>query len=97
MNAPPNVVPFNREPEPRPERNPPPPTILGKLRRKDFELWVCRGADGTLSLKWWRWKEDLGKFTPLEDGALTLDPAELRPLAEMLASVGELLQRRGQV
>jgi hypothetical protein len=71
--------------------------ILGKLRRKDFELWIRRSDDGTLSLKWWRWQDDLERFSPLEDGELTLDPSELMPLAELLVSAGNLLRSRGHL
>jgi hypothetical protein len=91
MAVPSNVVPLLRH---RPEAEPEDPyaaTILGKLSRDDFELWVCRSAGGTLSLKWWRWSEDDEHFDPLEDGGLTLDSAELQPLAELLQSVANLL------
>ena len=67
------------------------PVILGKLCRDDFELWVCRSAGGSLSLKWWRWREDAEHFSPLQDGGLTLDAEELQPLAELLISVDNLL------
>ena len=67
------------------------PIILGKLCRDDFELWVCRSAGGSVSLKWWRWREDDEHFSPLQDGGLTLEGAELQPLAELLASVAAYL------
>ena len=89
-----NVVPLLRSqvlPEPV---DPDAAAILGKLCREDFELWICRSAGGVLSLKWWRWREDAEHFDPLEDGGLTLDAAELQPLAELLASVSALLERK---
>ena len=91
MNTPSNVVPFLREPVLPAEEDPEAATILGKLCRDDFELWVCRSGGGTLSLKWWRWREDNAFFDPMEDGGLTLDAAELQPLAELLASVAAYL------
>jgi hypothetical protein len=91
MYIPSNVVPLQRD-QVKPEAvDPYASIILGKLCREDFELWVCRSAEGTLSLKWWRWREDSEHFDPMEDGGLTLDPAELQPLAELLASVATLL------
>lgn len=91
MAIPSNVVPLLRNQlHPEPE-DPYAATILGKLCRDDFELWVCRSAGGTLSLKWWRWSEDSEHFDPLQDGGLTLDATELRPLAELLLSVDNLL------
>ena len=89
MPNPANVVPFRLAQHER--EDPDAPIILGKLCRDDFELWVCRSAGGILSLKWWRWREDAEHFSPLEDGGLTLDARELQPLAELLASVGNLL------
>lgn len=70
------------------------PVILGKMSRKDFELWVCLNPDGRVSLKWWRWREDMEKFTDGGDGDLTLDLSELRPLTDLLGSVDHLLERR---
>jgi len=91
MASPSNVVPLLRS-RPQPEAaDPQAATILGKLCRDDFELWVCRSGGGTLSLKWWRWREDDAFFDPMEDGGLTLDAAELQPLAELLASVAAYL------
>ena len=91
MPSPSNVVPLLRN-QPQPETaDPHAATILGKLCRDDFELWVCRSGGGTLSLKWWRWREDDAFFAPMEDGGLTLDAAELQPLAELLASVAAYL------
>ena len=87
MPIPSNVVPLLRDRTPEEEAASLPPYVLGILHRKDFELWVCRSATGVLSLKWWRWREDLGRFFPLEDGELTLAPGELKPLAELLVSV----------
>jgi hypothetical protein len=85
------VVPLRRN-QPEPEAaDPGAATILGKLCRDDFELWVCRSGSGALSLKWWRWREDDESFAPLEDGGLSLDAAELQPLAELLASVATYL------
>lgn len=91
MATPSNVLPFRRESRPEAE-DPQGATLLGKLCRDDFELWISRTAGGTLSLKWWRWREDAEFFDPLEDGGLTLDPAELQPLAELLASVAGLME-----
>lgn len=92
MASPSNVVPLLRS-RPQPEdQDPHAATILGKLCRDDFELWVCRSGGGTLSLKWWRWREDDAFFDPMEDGGLTLDAAELQPLAELLASVAAYLK-----
>jgi hypothetical protein len=93
----PKVVPFEPSSPEEPEEAPAFYPVLGKLRRKDFELWVKRAEDGSLSLKWWRWREDLERFSPLEDGDLTLEPAELMPLAELLVSVATLLRRRGSL
>jgi hypothetical protein len=70
------------------------PVILGKLSRKDFELWVCLDPDGRISLKWWRWREDMEKFQAISDGGLVLDLAELRPLTDLLGSVDALLDRK---
>ena len=89
-----NVVPLRRDPEPAEAEPAQAPVILGKLCRDDFELWVCRSGTGTLSLKWWRWREDDEFFDPLEDGGLTLDETELQPLAELLASVAGFLRDR---
>jgi hypothetical protein len=89
----PNVVPFAPNPAP-PAADEGAATLLGKLARDDFELWVCRAGDGTVFLKWWRWREDDARFDPLEDGQLALDPSELRPLAELLASVAGRLDPR---
>lgn len=91
MNTPSNVVPLQRDRIQPAVEAPNAPTILGKLCRDDFELWVCRSAGGVISLKWWRWREDSEQFDPMQDGALALDPAELMPLAELLASVGRRL------
>jgi len=96
MNTPSNVVPFLREPVLPAEEDPEAATILGKLCRDDFELWICRSAGGVVSLKWWRWREDSEHFDPMQDGALALDPAELIPLAELLASVGTRLAETAQ-
>jgi hypothetical protein len=52
MPSPSNVIALQRKTQPEAADA---PTILGKLCREDFELWVCRSAGGTLSLKWWRW------------------------------------------
>ena len=94
MARPPKVQPLRPAPS-RPDiGETPAPTILGKLAKDDFELWVCLSPGGHLFLKWWRWREDIERFQPLEDGALTLDPDELKPLAELLASVSEFLARR---
>jgi hypothetical protein len=87
--SPGNILPFQRKPDPPDDG----PIILGKLCRDDFELWVCGAPDGRLTLKWWRWREDMERFQALEDGGLTLDLAELRPLADLLASVGGFLDR----
>jgi hypothetical protein len=92
MAAPSNVVPLQRDLAPSEPEDPGAPTILGKLCRDDFELWVCRSPGGTLSLKWWRWSEGDGNFAPLQDGGLTLEATELQPLAELLQSVVNLLQ-----
>jgi hypothetical protein len=95
MYSPSNVVPLIRhQAEPEVE-DPCAQTILGKLCRDDFELWVCRSAGGVLSLRWWRWREDAEHFDPMEDGGLTLDPSELMPLAELLTSVGARLAEKG--
>jgi hypothetical protein len=102
MDTPRNVVPFFRdlppaEPEeadlPQEEGDPEGVTLLGKLRRKDFELWICREGDGTLTMKWWRWREASEQFYPMEDGGLTLNAAELQPLAELLSSVNKVLKK----
>jgi len=94
MEVPSNVVPLLRAQD-RPEAEDlQASAILGKLCRDDFELWICRSPAGALSLKWWRWREDDESFAPLEDGALTLDPAELQPLAELLASVAAFLGKK---
>ena len=95
MNTPVNVIPLRLDPAPPAAADPQAATILGKLCRDDFELWVCRSAGGIISLKWWRWREDAEHFDPLQDGALALDPAELLPLAELLASVGARLAEKG--
>jgi hypothetical protein len=92
MTLPPNVVPFLPSPGEPEREDASAPALLGKLSREDFELWISRGPGGTLSLKWWRWREDDERFDPLEDGRLTLDAAELRPLAELLASVANRLE-----
>jgi hypothetical protein len=102
MDTPSNVVPFFRDlPPAEPEGDPPQEeggleaaTLLGKLRRKDFELWVCREGDGTLTMKWWRWREASEQFYPMEDGGLTLNASELQPLAELLSSVSKMLKKK---
>jgi hypothetical protein len=94
MAIPSNVVPLLRNRAQSEPEDPYAATILGKLCRDDFELWVCRSAGGTLSLKWWRWSEDDEHFDPLQDGGLTLDPTEVQPLAELLLSVGHLLNTK---
>jgi hypothetical protein len=94
MATPSNVHPFVPDPERSRTEGAQEPAILGKLCRKDFELWVCLSPGGHLSLKWWRWREDVERFQPLEDGWLTLDPGELGPLAELLGSVNNLLERK---
>ena len=91
--TPPNVVPFPRDPSSGGEDAS--GVILGKLSREDFELWVCRTPVGTLSLKWWRWSHDDERFSPLEDGQLSLDSSELKPLAELLSSVDSFMKRKG--
>jgi len=99
MKLPPNVVPFQPTLAPAEagaEPGEPDAVLLGKLARKDFELWVSRTPGGALDLKWWRWREDDERFDPLEDGGLTLDPSELRPLAELLAAVAERLERKAR-
>lgn len=88
MKSPRNVVPFS--PNPGPQE----PVLLGKLARQDFELWVSGAPGGVLCLKWWRWREDDAQFDPLEDGRLTLDPTELRPLAELLTAVADRLESK---
>jgi hypothetical protein len=88
-----NVVPLRRKPAASGPREPAAPVILGKLARKDFELWVCLSPEGRISLKWWRWREDEERFQPVTDGALTLEPEELRPLVDLLGSVGSMLDR----
>ena len=93
MSLPENVVPLFRLQSHEEDDTYTAPNVLGMLHRKEFELWVCRSPRGALSLKWWRWREDLGRFFPLEDGELTLEPGELQPLAELLSSVDGLLQR----
>ncbi len=92
MVKPSNVVPLVRDrAQPEAEDT---TTILGKLCREDFELWVCRSGGDTLTLKWWRWREDAEYFAPMEDGGLTLDRTELQPLAELLASVASFLDEK---
>lgn len=70
------------------------PVMLGKISRKDFELWVCLNPDGRISLKWWRWREDMEKFQAMSDGGLILEMSELRPLTDLLGSVEALLDRK---
>lgn len=89
MDLPRNVVPFQPNADPQESRA---PVLLGKLAKDDFELWVSRSPDGVLALKWWRWREDDERFDPLEDGRLSLEPAELRPLADLLTSVANRLE-----
>ena len=99
MTMPPNVIPFHQGPEPapdEPEEQLASAQVLGVLHREDFELWVCRSESGALSLKWWRWGGDQKRVFPLEDGELTLDPAELDPLAGLLVSVSQLLEKKKQ-
>lgn len=93
MKIPSNVVPLLRNDPQAEDQTQPPPYVLGILHRKDFELWVCRLATGALSLKWWRWREDLGRFFPLEDGELTLAPSDLGALAELLISVDNRMKK----
>ena len=101
MDTPHNVVPFFRDlPPDEPEEaglaegeDLDAVTLLGKLRRKDFELWICQAGDGTLSMKWWRWRETSEQFYPMEDGGLTLNASELQPLAELLSSVSKVLKK----
>ena len=106
MDTPRNVLPFFRDLPPDDPRETDPPleeeqeldtnavTLLGKLRRKDFELWICQAADGSLSMKWWRWREAAEQFYPMEDGGLTLNASELQPLAELLSSVSKVLKKK---
>lgn len=70
------------------------PVMLGKLARKDFELWVCMEPDGRLSIRWWRWRDDVEKFQAINDGGLVLELSELRPLTDLLGSVDALLDRK---
>jgi hypothetical protein len=97
MTLPKNVVRLRVSQNEEEEDRTPAPNVLGMLHRKDFELWICRSPRGKLSLKWWRWREDLGRFCPLEEGELTLDPSELLPLADLLSSVDGLLGKNGNV
>jgi hypothetical protein len=97
MVMPANVIPLVRDRVQPEAEDPQAVTILGKLCREDFELWVCRSGDGPLSLKWWRWREDAEFFAPMEGGGLTLDPTELQPLAELLASVAAFLDAKGPI
>jgi hypothetical protein len=91
----PNVVPFLREPAQAEEDHQyTPANVLGILHRKDFELWICRSATGALTLKWWRWRQDLEQFFPLEEGELTLNQGDLQPLADVLSSVDGLLTKK---
>ncbi len=55
---------------------------------------MCRSPGGALSLKWWRWRSDLEKFFPLEEGELTLKASDLKPLADLLVSVENLMQAK---
>ncbi len=90
-----NVVPFLRDlAQGEDDHQYNPPNVLGILHRKDFELWVCRSATGALTLKWWRWREDLEKFFPLEEGELTLDASDLQPLADVLTAVDGALTKK---
>ena len=92
-----NVVPLNRDLSSREEDDStPPPNVLGVLHRKDFELWICRGAAGALTLKWWRWRSDLERFLPLEEGELSLNPGDLQDLASMLVAVDERLHKQNR-
>ena len=96
MSSAPNVVPLRRDlPPPDDDEQSLPANVLGILHRKDFELWVCRSPEGALTLKWWRWRADLERFCPLEEGELTLDAADLQPLAEVLVSVGNRVGKLG--
>ena len=96
MPIPENVVPLRRDLFlAEEEEQALPPNVLGILHRKDFELWVCRAPDGSLTLKWWRWRADLERFCPMEEGELTLDAADLEPLAEVLVSVGNRVGKLG--
>ena len=88
-----NVVPLRRGSAKEPGAEDA-PVMLGKISRKDFELWVCLNPDGRISLKWWRWQEDVEKFQAMSDGGLTLEPSELRPLTDLLGSVDALLDRK---
>jgi hypothetical protein len=96
MPDPSNVHRFRPAPNRQDEGEPPTPTVLGKMVRKDFELWVCLSPGGQLFLKWWRWREDIEQFQPLEDGSLTLDPGDLRSLADLLTSVNNLLNLKAR-
>jgi hypothetical protein len=88
-----NVVPLRTAPDKDAEPDDV-PVILGKLSREDFELWVCLNPDGGISLKWWRWREDVETFQALADGGLVLERSELRPLTDLLGSVDAMLHRR---
>jgi hypothetical protein len=95
MPRPKNVVPLRRDlADEADDIGTPPPNVLGVLHRKDFELWVCRSPRGAVTLKWWRWRGDLEKFFPMEEGELTMALGELKPLAELLTSVDEVLGRK---
>ena len=95
MSSAPNVVPLRRDlPPPDDDEQSLPANVLGILHRKDFELWVCRSPEGALTLKWWRWRADLERFCPLEEGELTLDAADLQPLAEVLVAVDAQVVKR---
>jgi hypothetical protein len=96
MKNPRNVIPFRKDPDPEPATAAQAPQVLGVMHREDFELWVCRSEGGAVSLKWWRWGGDQKKFFPLEDGQLTLDSAELEPLAGLLRSVSQALEKKQQ-
>lgn len=95
MAAPKNVVPLRRDlaSDEEDDRSTP-SNVLGVLHRKDFELWVCRSPRGAITLKWWRWRGDLERFFPMEEGELTMNPGELEPLAELLLSVDTLLAKK---
>jgi hypothetical protein len=95
MRTPKNVVPLRRDVvEEEDDLRATPSNVLGVLHRKDFELWICRSARGTITLKWWRWRGDLEQFFPMEEGELTMDPQDLEPLADLLTSVGSVLSKK---
>ena len=85
-----NVIPFLRDPSKEEDFDDGGSILLGKIKREEWELWVCLHKNGSVSLKWWTWRDDLQSFYPKADfEEIDLTPSELGPLGELLIAAGK--------